>query len=309
MSVADGGRRTKFLSPAALGVFLAGAALGALAGWGLAPTTLPTEDSRERAARDKLQALTESELLEYSRLKTLEERYRKADELLTKMIQIFVADLGLRLSPLALEALKDGSVGSSAVPSPAIPEKPAATPPLPPSPSPTRPPHPGHGVPRPALSEVRGPEEIEGFLKASRIEDLDEALKTSSGLSNRSQIADLTGRFTGQALIERDGRPVIWDVVFEFQGQLADGKLRGRNRLILSENGKVFSNKSGRGSLDGDFRELAQDPLATLVEAGPNSFVQLYYLKESDALIGNFLQRPGTGRPFRTIGTLHLRRH
>lgn len=46
----------------------------------------------------KFQELTAADLEEYYRLKTAEDKYKKADEILGKVMAIFLADLGLHAS-------------------------------------------------------------------------------------------------------------------------------------------------------------------------------------------------------------------
>jgi len=55
-------------------------------------------ESRYSQFKGKLTELTEIDFDEYLRLKNMEEKYRKADEILGKAILLFLADLGLKIS-------------------------------------------------------------------------------------------------------------------------------------------------------------------------------------------------------------------
>ncbi len=81
---------------------LAGAIIGysfKLSGNATSPSgSAPISTSDYDEGIRKLQDLSENEIAEYYRLKTMEERYAKADELLGKMMTIFLADLGIKLT-------------------------------------------------------------------------------------------------------------------------------------------------------------------------------------------------------------------
>ena len=57
-----------------------------------------TDHSEVREAKSKLQNLYDVDVQEYQRLKNLEAKYSKANDILAKMMTIFLADLGLRIS-------------------------------------------------------------------------------------------------------------------------------------------------------------------------------------------------------------------
>lgn len=57
-----------------------------------------SQDSQgELRAKQELIELTQKDFEEYQNLKSLEDRYKKADEILGKIMTVFLADLGLRL--------------------------------------------------------------------------------------------------------------------------------------------------------------------------------------------------------------------
>ncbi len=51
------------------------------------------------AINQKVSGLTDSEISDYYKLKDQKEKYEKANEILSKIVLLFLADLGVKLSP------------------------------------------------------------------------------------------------------------------------------------------------------------------------------------------------------------------
>jgi hypothetical protein len=94
-------------------ILLIGIALGLAVGIkglkNIPSTPTPTPDLTP--ARERLAHLAEHDLADYHRLRDLEEKYKKADELLGKIYLLLIADLGLRLSVSTEQKLKDSAKG------------------------------------------------------------------------------------------------------------------------------------------------------------------------------------------------------
>ncbi len=147
------------------------------------------------------------------------------------------------------------------------------------------------------------------FLKDSRPESFDDLMRSSKGYANRSgTLEKLQGTFTGSGTVRIGRDTKTWEYEFQLNGQIEKGALKGSHQIKVSENGDVFSNSSGRGDLSGDYREIPSDPDAILVPLGSFLFLQLYYLKSADAIIGNVYRKPESTAPFSVIGQLRLDR-
>lgn len=267
-----------------------------------------------------LQDLADNEIADYYRLKTLEEKYKKADEILGKMVAIFLADLGVRVSSDVAAASK--------IPAPPLSSRTESTPaateatPSPPSNSisPAQLSNALSATPaqadspkianRTPLEAIRSDSEIAEFLKLSQIKDFDSALKTSAGYKNsNSTLPYLLGRFVGSATATRRDKLETWETEMVLDARMArDGRLFGSYSLKLAKGGRVFSNKSGKGGLDSEWREWKDDPEVIFVEVSPNMFLQMYYLKSSDSLIGNVVEQDKRDRTYKTIGTIRMNR-
>ena len=88
-----------------LAVFILGFAAGYFARTQNQKFVLVTQPvtPQEVLATNKLQALTDKEIAEYYELKNDAEKLNKADEILAKMMTIFLHDLGIRISRKTLD--------------------------------------------------------------------------------------------------------------------------------------------------------------------------------------------------------------
>ncbi len=159
---------------------------------------IPTEDNW----KDKLQALTDGDIADFYRLKTLEERYKKADEILGKITTVFLADLGIRASKTTLAQAKQRI---SALPK----QDQLSQTQKPPEPA-SRAENALKTLEKPKMEkwisteklreEIRNEREIPDFLEKVKIANLDEALKSSSAYRNKTNTLDvLKGHFLGTA--------------------------------------------------------------------------------------------------------------
>ncbi|MGZ3732050.1 MAG: hypothetical protein ACXVCG_22710 [Bdellovibrionota bacterium] len=285
-------------------IFASGALVGAwYNGRSHVEIAVPSSLSPELLA--KFQELTAADLEEYYRLKTAEDKYLKADEILGKVMAIFLADLGLHASQNAISASRSP----------------------PPSLHPLPPPEP-RAIPLPApkmvsLSErnralFRTEQQLENsrdvydespLLRRLKLDDFNEQLRAATRFTNpRGILSSIVGQFAGQAAVTTSGRRHNWDVTLEFQGTYGGGKGNGSSRVRMREGGKEFSDFSLRGDFPG-VRQLNGDPMAILVQANSNTYFQLYYVHDLDQLTGNVYQT-GTGAPdFSYVGVISLRRN
>jgi hypothetical protein len=261
--------------------------------------------------RMKLQALTDQDIAEYYRLKTLEERYKKADEILGKIMVIFLADLGLKVAPETIEQTKlklidVPYVGTSEGMRSANPVEGAANPTT------------ATGADssnawkwiaaEKSRELIRSDREAPGFLEKVKIENLDEALKSSALFGNRTQILEmLQGRFSGMAHVTYDQKSRDWAVELFLDAKVVEGRLQGVARAKMSENGKEFSNSSDGGDMT-SYREFTTGSDAVLIKVSPSVAFQVYYLKAMNSLVGNVYRRTTEDEAYQYIGTLNLKR-
>lgn len=260
-----------------------------------------------------MQVIADADFAEYERLKTLEEKYNKADEILGKILQIFLADIGIRAKKLEIAA---------ALPPPAKAE------------SDTREPNPPARAPPPLitasgasatvapkaarpwidaekeLEELRAPEQVNDFLKQAKVDDFGKYLHGSTIFTNAShQLEAIRGRFEGVADVTRNGSQKQWELEFVLRGRMDGQQLRGRFQIEIKENGKTISKSTNNGEID-DLREFGSESRALIVETGPGRYFQFYYAKQLDALVGNIYERDSASLNYVAVGTFRaFRKH
>jgi hypothetical protein len=259
--------------------------------------------------RDKFKSITETDIAEYYRLKTLEERYKKADEILAKIMMIFMADLGIRVSDETLAQAKNRLKPSvnPATPAPSLPsnapaprdEKSAAVEKAPVE----------NWISAEKLREnVRSEREATDFLEKVKIDNLDESIKSSSFFTNQTETLDvLRGNFYGSGDVTIANKARHWEIEMYFHATMVNGVLRGATSSKLSEDGKVFSNQKDTGQIR-HLREFTSGSEAVLVKVAPTTYFQIYYIKAMDSLIGNIYRRRSEDESFVYVGKLSLRR-
>lgn len=260
----------------------------------------------------QLQAFAQGELADYYRLKTMEERYKKSDEILGKIMLILLADLGVRVSSQTENAIHESANGAhkaemaAAVAAAYKPAERATTVIGGNSQQAVSP----QTMRRAPLEDLRNDHDVDGFLRASRIGDFNETLRTARGFSNATRLLeDVKGKFTGEAKIVQGGKPKMWDIEIRLDGRIEQGKFNGDLKVLMSENGKTFSNKSGTGNLSNDVLEYPSDPRAILFEAAPGTYLQAYFVRRLDAIIANMIEKNEATGTYETIGSMQLRRN
>jgi hypothetical protein len=259
---------------------------------------------------DKLQNIADVDLEDYYRLKSMEERYAKADEILGKMMVIFLADLGLRVSQQAQDAAQNRAITKDHL-EPSMSRQNFATSPNPP-PVPennTKAMHLEFNRAENALLQARDERSIEGHLRKVKIADLGSALRASTNFTNSNDsLGSLNGSFEGGTRVRIEGKSEAWHVHIDLAAAMQKSKLAGQVRIRLLKNGKVFSDSNSSGDNIEAFREFTGGSAAILIKAGPKIHLQAYYLKELDLLATNLYRRPAEDQDFEFIGSAQLKR-
>ncbi len=268
-----------------------------------APKTLDAQNDIQ--LKEKLQALTDSDIADYYRLKNLEDKYTKADEILGKIMTIFLTDLGLRVSKRTEEQIHQ-ALEKNPLPTSNSKGLVAKTENI------TKP----IGIPKDdkwtinekPLHEISNERDIPDFLEKVKIDKIDEALKSSVSFANRTSTLDaLKGKFSGTSQVKIEEKIHLWDLDLFLNAEMVGGVLTGKAQIKMAENGKIFSDSSHGGDIRA-FREFTLGSEAVFINASPNVVFQLYYFKSMDTLSGNIYQKIRGSETFSYIGTLRLRR-
>lgn len=260
---------------------------------------------------EKLQSLAEGDLEDYYRLRTMEERYAKADEILGKIMVIFLADLGLHVSKQAQEAAQNRAViterGSE--PPKVVPVAAPASLAMPTLEERSRPLLDRLNLNERGLLQARDERSVDGLLRRVKLSDFGTALSASKGFSNRADtLGSLNGGFEGRTRVRLEGKNEAWYVHLEVAAAMQNKKLAGQVRTRLLKDGKVFSDSNSNGDNLEVFREFSGDSAALLVKVNDKLFLQAYYLKELDMLATNIYRRGSEAEGFEHIGSAQLKR-
>lgn len=151
--------------------------------------------------------------------------------------------------------------------------------------------------------EISFESDVKEFLKQVEVPDFFNELKSATTLSE-DQAAQINGRFSGNINFESDDA-ASWLMEMEITGQIKNGELKGRQKIVLSKNGKVFSRSTGKGNLK-DFQAFAGDPSAILINVyGDDGYVQLYYFPRLDMFSGLYYDKVSVGE-FKKAGIVTL---
>lgn len=297
----------KTFSLSLLAIFILGFAAGYFARTQKFASDTQSSAPQEVLAANKLQALTDREIAEYYELKNDLDKLNKADEILAKMMTIFLHDLGIRISRKTLDESskainknpEDSAIGQL---DPNTPQS------LSQMQSPEKLSSANWTQAERLRHEIKNEKETADFLDQVKIPEFNEALKVAKSFSNRTgTLESLQGQFLGSAIVKQDEKFRTWSVDLFLNGNLDKGKFEGKAHIKMAENGKVFSNSGHGGKLDA-FKEFGSESDAILIRASPTVYFQMYFLKGADSLIGNVYKRNSDDEPYVRIGTVQLKR-
>ena len=170
----------------------------------------------------------------YQKLKTADERYRKADEILGKIMTVFLADLGLRATmPVAAVPSSNSQVAASQSDHREANQPPAASPETV-AETPVKKEASGREWIRyeNQIKELVSENEVKDTLKKMEIKDLFSELKNAGTLS-ASQVQSVIGKYVGEITFFDNSH--VWAVEWSLDARLRnDGRLVGKQDISLS---------------------------------------------------------------------------
>jgi hypothetical protein len=257
-----------------------------------------------QSLEQKLRQISETDFAEYRRLKDRKAQYEKAEEILAKIMQIFVADLGLRMA--GFEAGKT----AKQEPKPAAPE-PAAPAPPPTKKKPEPPPvvaaPPASGPPdwksmESRLKDLQSENEVDGFLKSVKVDNLFPTISNFRA-AMRKDLDALAGSYTGHIrFADSSERPR--DVQLKVSLNPINDLAEGEYKIIISKDGVEEENSTGKGNF-GDAFSAGQS--ASILIRMSNNYAQLYWSPQMGQLFGNYYKKDAPDK-YSPAGVVFLRR-
>ncbi len=260
-------------------------------------TCTPPADDDLKSLRTRLAGISEKELHDYLATNSAEDKLRKADEILAKVMQIFVADIGYKISAQEMSKLGQPSVPSTT--NQAVDTQPTPKP-LETASTPTKATVAFH-KPRLTVSQILNDAQEKEFLKTIAENEFSSSLKASKTLT-KQMAQQLNGRFAGFINFSKDQKQ--WKAEMTFEGEVQSGKLQGSHDILLSDaaTGKSLSHSRGRGELD---RSYSSNEGAYIIEVG-GDYLELYYFPALEQLSGYFLEiQKGE---YKRVGTVVMQR-
>lgn len=224
--------------------------------------------------------LTPEQVQEYLKTQNADEKLKRADEILGKIMTAMVANIGFRLKKEDLDKFNN----------PPPVEKPVDTQPPPksvrPQPVSDRPANPVAPIDRRTVDTLRGIRSEAEAAKAMEALGKDfEARYKSAGSLPPQQVDELNGRFVGRIKHFKDpGRSDL--VTMEFRGRSRSDKLEGRS-VISVVNSRTRANSRCRfnGDLSSRVRGLGAE---VFIEC--NGYFELIYFPQLAQWHGNFIE-------------------
>lgn len=260
----------------------------------------PIEFNELKQMKSDLKSISENEYQDYLKLKDAEEKYKKADEILGKIMILFLADLSLHVKNKSTEASADVAQDSINLKDEAQPknEIKARSAQETQNPQPTAP---NIKNLESKLLSAQTESEALKILKELEIKDIEKELKTAKTMSEK-QLNMVKGKYVG--VVNFDNQKEPWRIEWELSGEIVDGKVEGKQLIILSNSQKVFSRSRGNGNIK-DFAAFAGDSTAILINSyGDDGYIQLYPYAHTGKMFGNYyLKEENT---FKKIGIVLL---
>lgn len=258
---------------------------------------------------------------ESKNLKEQKERYDQADQILAKILQVLMLDLGIKLSNDQISIIKakvqaDYKKEKSSTPVGAENKQEEQTKaniisqtPAPQAATANRL---NWASNETKLKDLRSDEEIKEFLKTVSPTNFIEALKEAKPVDKATEegIGFLSGRYKGSIFVfDQPKEPVSISMSIEL-----DSNIKHNNWLKIKTliSGNVpFSRTISIGvSIGGDatlnIKDYGDKSAAMIIELSQNTeYLQLYYLEQQNIIIGNvfFAETPGQ---FKLVGTLKM---
>lgn len=262
-------------------------------------------------AKDNLILISQNEYLEYTKIKDLKQKYEKADELLGKVMLLFLADIGFKathvtandLEVKALEPESTAHKDESVKPLEAVPTAPApVVAAVPPAPS-------SEGLKGKSelIRKLRSQKQINEALDKALIENPKVAVASGNPVEQR-QMKVIEGSFVGEIKFfdkKREPRNLNWDLVPNYQ----EKPITTEFHLRMFGGGQGNSEASGKGELR-HVSMLAEDPYGYMVETcGGDCYLQMYYNTVHDQFYGNYYESSKKdSKKFERVGLINLRR-
>ena len=271
------------------------------------PNSMEEASYKEKyfSMRSRFEQVSKVDMEEYVQLKSQKEKYNKANQILGKMLIIFLAELGLKISGEA----RDYAEGVTNSPEKYAYKESAETKEF----SKKNLSNPSEeGVARgwikkeSSLKSINSREEAIKFLEEVTFKNFSKSVEKSIFIKEK-HFQMLRGTYVGEIQITQ---PKTQTLGMEMTIEGASGQWReeGKTSIKLFKNGQLESENTGSGQPKG-YRSLSENSTAIIIHlGGSRGFVQLYRARSlGNTLIGNYYRQKEFGQVIKA-GTVFLSR-
>lgn len=266
------------------------------------PSAHASEIMNSQEINSKIKSISQNEYQDYLKLKDSAEKYKMADELLGKVMVLFLADLSLNiknasiasvdktlqvdyqnqaidnLQPEKIKEVSKNIQAESVLTTVKLKEE--------------------------KLVSATSENEALKFLKDLEIPDLATEIKKTKMLSQK-QLSMINGKFVGVVTFDNKAEP--WRIEWDVNAEIVNGKVNGKQLITLSNSKKVFSRTNGNGEIK-DFAAFANDSSAILINSyGDDGYIQLYPFTNTGKFFGNYYLKSNDDK-YKKIGIVFLER-
>lgn len=283
-----------------LGMIVVSMAVGGLITWAVLKSdsvALQSTPANLDAIKAKFQQIHDEDFQDYLRLKEHRAKYEKANEILGKIMVLFLAELGLKMNSGDIEKIQEKLQIANAEEF------------LPTSSSPTQECRAGDSGSRlgqhsqqnqagtntnnslwkeneKSLRDPKSPKEIDDFLKKVEIEDFFSEIRSAKSVGPQV-LEKFVGVYEG-TLTFKDPEREPFEVFVELDAEAKEGKNTGDYKVVLYRNGEPMSQSTGNGDVEFLKQVAGADKAIFLQIGGRSGYFQLYFVNGNKGLIGNY---------------------
>lgn len=229
-----------------------------------------------------MKGISDIDLEEYIHLKKSEEKYKKADEILGKIMLLFLANIQLKLKPEVKDYFTKGERSSvhEVIDSKTVEEI-----------NPKQIDSIQNNITQmivPLIIENPEFEQVAKNVEKTLIKNPYLYYKKAKAVEDLSKLKFLKGKFEGEVYLTKgkhkgSTEKIILDINFYHEA----GKIKGEYLSQLFRDGQAYSTNRGEGG-NTQIREVEHNFSQVLIETSPNSFIHLEIINGQDFYVGKY---------------------
>ncbi len=158
-------------------------------------------------------------------------------------------------------------------------------------------------LPTESLDGLSKPEDIQSFLRSTQLNNPND-IRKAQAVPMDDQVLKMAGVYYGDLTWDKTPNHPI-QLKVDYEPSMSNGLVRGQVNVELSLKGVVFDQRSFVPTLGG-IQGSEGTPDATVLALGSNRYLQLYFVNNLQAWVGNFYMRNPVTSNLQYVGTTTL---